>query len=96
MTIDCAEQERRIRDGFFRRHKQEIIAPVIGKQVHRICYRPIIQRQSLAVTRSISHPRKYFRRLTDKKSQSQDSNLSTWSSPSIQNDHELFSTEKLT
>ncbi len=62
MTIDCSEQECRIRDGYLKRHKIEIIGPLTGRQVHRLCYRSILQRQSLARVRSISHPRKYGRR----------------------------------
>ncbi len=60
-TIDFSEQERRIKDGYLKRHKVEITGPLIGKEVHRSCYRSIIQRQSLARVRSISHPRKYGR-----------------------------------
>ncbi len=60
-TINISEQERQIKDEYLKRHKIEIIGSLIGKEVHRSCYRSIIQRQSLARVRSISHPRKYGR-----------------------------------
>ena len=58
MTIDCAEQERRIQEGYRKRHKLDIMGSLINKQVHRSCYRSIIQRQTPATSRSDSHPRK--------------------------------------
>ena len=80
MTIDCAEQERRIRSGYLRRHKREIIGPVMSMVVHRNCYRSIVQREPLAMTRSNSNPRKYSCHRKNKHSQSRDSNPSTCSS----------------
>jgi hypothetical protein len=81
MIIDCAEQERRIRNGFLRRYEREISGPVLGTTVHRICYGSIIRSEPLASTRSRSNPQKYSRRRKAKQPQSQDPNLSTLPSP---------------
>ena len=75
MTIDCFEQERRIRNGYLKRHKIEIIVSLIGRQIHRHCYRSILQRQSLARVRSISHPQKYGRRVKHNSSQPQSNSM---------------------
>lgn len=62
MTIDCLEQERRIQEGYLKRHKIELVNSLINKQVHRRCYRSLLRRQPLASVRSVSHPRKYASR----------------------------------
>ena len=77
MTIDHPEQESRIRSGYVRRHKREIVGAVMGAVVHRTCYRSLVQREPLAVTRSKSYPGKYLDGRKKKQSQSQDSNPST-------------------
>ena len=78
MTIDCLEQERRIRSGYSRRHNREIVGPVLGMSAHRDCYRSIIRTETLALTRSNSNPRKYSWHRNNK--QSRDPNPSTWPS----------------
>lgn len=62
MTIDCDEQERRIRNGYLKRYGVGIAGSLIEKEVHRKCYRSIIHTQQLARYRSTSNPRKYSRR----------------------------------
>ena len=61
MTIECAEQQRRIRGGYRRKYSREIGECPIGAQMHRSCYRTIIKQQPLAVIRSKSDPGKYTR-----------------------------------
>ena len=73
MTIDCFEQERRIRDAYFKRHKIQITGSLIDKEVHRQCYRSILQRQPLATVQSRSHPRKYSARVQQNRSRSKSS-----------------------
>lgn len=71
MKIDCLEQERRIQEGYRQRYKINLDDSLIDKQVHRLCYRSIIQRQPPARFRSVSHPYKYARCSRHRLSQTQ-------------------------
>lgn len=70
MIIDCDEQEHRVRNGYSKRYEVDIAGSLIGKEVHRKCYRSIIHTQQLARYRSTSNPRKYRRRAKKNSSQS--------------------------
>ena len=62
MVIKIDEQERRIKQGYQRRWKREMVGSILGERIHRICYRSIIQREPLAVTRASSVPQKRKRK----------------------------------
>jgi len=43
-------------DGYLKRYKKGIIGSILGRQVHRLCYRSIIQSGPLTITRSTTDP----------------------------------------
>lgn len=71
MTIKEHEQQRRIQNGYVKRHKIEITSSLIGKDVHRKCFRSILRREPLARIRSKPHPRKCSSLAKQKRHQSQ-------------------------
>lgn len=61
MTIECRNQERLIKEGLFKRHRHPIDDDLIGKQVHRTCYKRIIRSTAPGISTARKNLRKYTR-----------------------------------